>query len=209
MVAASSFLSFEFASSLFFFFLGNIHLLRLWEMGPTEERRFHVWVPVPRRPWPSVTRHADRQTDIQTDWEPMKKGGSAADIPRFDLSLLGKRWVGGWGRGRGSWGGRGGQIYKGVFEKKKNPTSLHFIHLAILSHSPPPYCPSHIVTHTPPPTPSSPSSDLFYFHLFLIWNSPNNNFFFVLFLYKTHKSHLQVWRSCALSPLRVIASCRL
>lgn len=87
------------------FLVGNIHLLWLWEMGPAEEGRFHVRVPVPRRPRPPVTcreKQTDKRVhgrlrkkarDGQKDgWrtnKQTKKGGPTADIPGFHLSSLG------------------------------------------------------------------------------------------------------------------------
>lgn len=66
-------------------------------MGPAEEGRLHVWVPVPRRPRPPVTcRGEDRQTNWRLrKWERdrrmknkwMKKGPPPADIPGYFRSL--------------------------------------------------------------------------------------------------------------------------
>ena len=33
---------------------GHIHLFRLWEVGPAQERRIYIWVPVPGGPWPEL-----------------------------------------------------------------------------------------------------------------------------------------------------------
>lgn len=44
------------SNHFFFLFTGHVHLLRLWELGPAEEGKFHLWIPVFGRPGPELRR---------------------------------------------------------------------------------------------------------------------------------------------------------
>lgn len=61
-------------------FPGNLHLLRLWEVGAAEEGGIHVRVPVPRRPRPPVSR---REQEGRSDTR-----GKPIRLPTF-LDFLG------------------------------------------------------------------------------------------------------------------------